>query len=172
MSIHIKQVEQHDVIMLTLLARITFTEAFGYLFTPEELKDYLDKTFTVAKLRESVAKSNNRFFLAIVDELPVAYAKLKLHSPYESLPYHSPAQLQKIYVLKEFIGNGIGEKLQETVFREAEKNNKSILWLAVWEENHKARKFYTRYGYHKESTYGYGIGEKYFTYDIMVKHFQ
>lgn len=171
MNINIIHAEEKDASLVALLARITFTAAFGYLFTQTELQDYLNTTFSVAKIRSSILKENNRFYLALADELPVGYAKVKWHSPYENLTDASPAQLQKIYILQSFIGNGIGEQLQQQIFKDVNTRGKQMLWLAVWEQNHKARAFYERAGYYRETTYGYGIGEKYFTYDVMVKRF-
>jgi hypothetical protein len=41
-----------------------------------------------------------------VDNLPVGYAKLKLHSPTAQFGRPDVAQLQKIYVLQDFLGWG------------------------------------------------------------------
>eukprot|EP01032_Pedospumella_encystans_P018187 gene18187-20711_t len=61
-----------DAEYIALLARFTFTETFGSLFRdPQDLLAYYDKTFSVSKLRESISKENNVFWIAIFDELPV-----------------------------------------------------------------------------------------------------
>jgi hypothetical protein len=55
----------------------------------------------------SLAKPENAYWLALWEGLPVGYAKLKHRFPL-SATAQSAAQLQRICVLGEFIGHGIG----------------------------------------------------------------
>jgi ribosomal protein S18 acetylase RimI-like enzyme len=154
-----------------LLGRITFAEAFGS-FWAEHLPDYLEKTFSVEKIRSSLSKENNVFFLAFADGLPVGYAKLKKYSPYEKLADKSPAQLQKIYLLPDFIGQRIGEKLQNALFDEVIANRIKTLWLAVWDENPPGIRFYERHGFRKETKYYFEFQGKRADFEVMVKTFE
>ena len=77
----IRRANNSDAATIALLGRFTFTETFGHLFgDQQDLLDYLDRTFNVEKLHNSINKSNNLYWLAFVDNLPVGYAKLKLNS--------------------------------------------------------------------------------------------
>lgn len=172
MNINIRKATLEDAEYVALLARITFREAFGHVWTDNKiLLEYFADTFSVAKIRASIKKENNIFWLAFVDDLPVGYAKLKKYSPYEKLLDQKPSQLQKIYVLNDFIGNKVGEKLQEELFKEVAKNNIKTLWLAVWVDNHKAIRFYERHGFVKETKYHYSFETMSFDYEVMVKTF-
>ena len=91
MNIEIRKANLEDAQLVALLGRITFADAFGS-FWAEHLHDYLEKTFSVEKIRSSLSKENNVFFLAFADGLPVGYAKLKKHSPNESLTDKSHAE--------------------------------------------------------------------------------
>ena len=68
-----------DAEILALLGRLTFSETFGYLFRdhPDDLRAYLDTTFGVEKIRRSLGKTENAYWLASIRSLPVGYAKLK-----------------------------------------------------------------------------------------------
>lgn len=173
MKVEIKKATVKDAECIALLARITFREAFAKdAWTNERiLSDYLAKTFSVAKLRSSLQKENNVFWLAFADGLPMGYAKLKKYSPYEKLLDTSPAQLQKIYILNDFIGNGVGARLQESLFEEVVKNKIRTLWLAVWDKNEKAIRFYERHGFRKETTYHFDYDKMSFDYEVMVRTF-
>ncbi len=108
MSLHIRAAEQEDAAVVALLGRITFAETFGPLFEhhPDDLALYLQATFGVAKIRRSLGNPGNSYRLAFADDLPVGYAKLKYPSATGLLPGSDAAQLQKIYVLRDFLGRG------------------------------------------------------------------
>lgn len=169
MQIIIKKASKNDAPILALLAQITFKEAFGHVWDKFVLKNYLRHTFSVKKLESSIGKSNNVFWLAYADELPVGYAKLKIYSPYEHLADPKPAQLQKIYVLNDYIGNKIGEQLQNTLFEQVRAEGLKTLWLAVWDGNDKAIQFYEKHGFKKETTYHYNFESMSFDYEVMTK---
>jgi diamine N-acetyltransferase len=172
MDIQIKRATPNDAEVVALLARITFQEAFGYVWTDKQVfRKYLDTTFSVDKIRSSIQKENNIFFMGYIDGFPAGYVKMKLYSPYKTLSDSKPSQLQKIYVLNEFIGHKIGEKLQNAVFEEIEKQSIQTLWLAVWDKNEKAIRFYEKHGFFKESQYHFDFETLGFDYHIMVKHF-
>lgn len=172
MKIEIRKATSNDAAILSLLAQVTFREAFGHFWNdPFVLRNYFKQTFSVAKLKSSLDKPNNVFWIAFADELPVAYAKLKLYCPYEKLSDPQPAQLQKIYVLNDYIGQKIGEQLQQVLFNEVEKAGIKTLWLAVWDENDKAIRFYERHGFKKETTYHYDFEKMSIEYEVMTKIF-
>lgn len=171
MKIEIRKVTPEDAQVIALLAQVTFREAFGHMWDAEVLKKYFLETFNTAKIRSSISKPNNVFWIAFADELPVGYAKLKIVSPYQKLTDKAPAQLQKIYLLSDFIGNKIGEQLQEALFREVKNQNIKTLWLAVWDGNDKAIRFYEKHGFHKETKYHYDFESMSFDYEVMIKNF-
>lgn len=168
MKIEIRKATSEDVVLVALLSRTTFKEAFGHVWG-DTLADYLASTFSVEKLSSSICKENNVFFLALADGLPIGYAKLKKYCPYEGLIDPAPAQLQKIYLLEDFIGKNIGEKLQNAVFDEVRANEIKTLWLAVWDENEKGIRFYEKHGFIKQTKYHFEFQGKAFDYEVMVK---
>lgn len=171
METAIRKATPQDAVIVALLARITFREAFGHVWDKEVLSNYFSSTFSVTKMESSLHKENNVFWLAFADGLPVGYLKLKKHCPYATIPDPSPCQLQKIYVLSDFIGKKIGEKLQNEAFKEMQLLEKETLWLAVWDGNAKAVQFYERHGFYKHSRYHYDFEKMSFDYEVMVKEF-
>lgn len=172
MNIKIRKANAADAAILALLARISFEQAFGCVWDKDVLKNYLSKTFCVQKMKQSIEKENNIFWIAFADELPVGYAKLKKYSPYEKLHDPRPAQLQKIYLLTDFTRIGIGEKMQDALFNEVALNGIETLWLAVWDKNDKAVQFYERHGFEKTTTYHYDYEKMSFDYFVMTKEFR
>ena len=103
-TIEIRLAKKKDAQFIALLGRITFTETFGHFFRDQkDLIDYYNLTFSVQKIEDGIKKPNNIFWIAFVNRLPVGYAKLKLYSNSEFIESKDVCQLQKIYVLKDFL---------------------------------------------------------------------
>lgn len=160
-----------DAAMTALLGRVTFAETFGYLFQnrARELGTYLDRTFGVGKVETSLSKPGNVYWLAFRDRLPVAYAKLKHPSAPSGRAAQDAAQLQKIYVLKEFLAERIGEALLRQVSAEA-KQRASTLWLDVLHENQRAIGFYRKHGFAVTGEDAYAIGSQTFLFKRLARH--
>ena len=108
--IEIREAEISDAEFIALLGRVTFTETFGHLFRNQnDLLDYYNKTFSVKKIKKSLKKPNTYYWVAFVNDLPVGYSKLKLDSLSEFIDCKNTSQLQKIYVLKDFLSLKIGQ---------------------------------------------------------------
>ena len=172
MRIEIRKANIENAEYISLLGRITFTETFGELFrVRNELLEYYEKTFSVSKIRNSLANKNNVFWLAYADELPVGYAKLKKNSPCEFIRSDSVSQLQKIYVLKDFISQKIGFRLQNVLFDEVRKMGSQNLWLSVLHTNSRAKDFYKKNDFQPICKHSFQIGVENFDFTAMNKKF-
>lgn len=170
MDLKIRPAGPGDAEIVALLARITFVETFGHLFGnhASDLAAYLDHTFAVAKIRNSLGEPDNRYWLAFRDGLPVGYAKLKHPSPTPLLPNQDLAQVQKIYVLREFLSLGIGKELLAAALDEAARRGLNIIWLDVLKQNTRAIRFYERKGFVPLGDDTYAIGSQTFEFHLMA----
>jgi len=170
MDLQIRPAGPGDAEIVALLARITFVETFGHLFAnhANDLTAYLDHTFAAAKIRNSLGELENRYWLALRDGLPIGYAKLKHPSPTPLLPHDDPAQLQKIYVLKEFLSLGIGPALLAAVLNDAARRGLHTIWLDVLKQNARAIRFYEREGFVPLGNDTYTIGSQTFEFHLMA----
>ena len=101
MKIIIRKATESDATIIALLAQITFRQAFNRFWNDEQLlRNYFKKTFSVEKMRSSLSKSNNMFWIAYADDLPVGYAKLKLNCPYEKLKDPTCSTSKNIFVAR------------------------------------------------------------------------
>jgi len=168
--LNIRKATTSDAPLIALLGRISFNETFGHLFLDNnDLLAYHEKTFSVSKIASSLQKSTNIFWLAFYNELPVGYTKLKLNSVSEFLPSQQVCQLQKIYVLKDFLSKKIGLKLQASLIEEAQKRNYKTLWLSVYDDNVKAINFYKKNQFKNIGKHKFQIGKESFNFIAMAK---
>jgi len=168
--IEIRAATPEDAISIALLGRITFRQTFEHLFEyPEELKDYLDSTFDVAKLRRSLDHTERKYWIALADDLPIGYSKLKLDSPSEFIEKKEVCQLQKIYVLKDFHSLKVGHQLQSELLHQAVSLGYQTIWLSVLKSNLRAINFYLKQGFKETGSHDFSIGQQNFLFSIMSK---
>jgi diamine N-acetyltransferase len=170
MDLQIQPATPNDAEIVALLGRVTFAETFGHLFANHaaDLRTYLDRTFAVAKICSSLGEPDNRYWLSHLNGLPIGYAKLKYPSPTSLLPNEDPAQLQKIYVLREFISQGIGKVLLSAVLDNAAQRGLKTVWLDVLKQNTRAIRFYERQGFTPLGDDTYSIGAQTFEFHLMA----
>lgn len=167
---HIREATEKDAAAIALLARITFDEAFGFLFrNRKELLSYFDTTFSVEKIKSSIRKKSNVFWIAFVDDLPVGYAKLKLHSSNDFIEDKNTAQLQKIYVLKDFLAQRIGHHLQALLLQKAKESGAKSIWLSALHSNQRALNFYLKNNFKEVGAHTFSIGQENFLFKVMYK---
>jgi diamine N-acetyltransferase len=170
MTLDIVRAEPSDVAAVALLGRITFAETFGHLFHRhrDDLRTYLDATFDVAKTERSLGKPENTYWLACRNELPIGYAKLKHPSAPPGKPGRDAAQLQKIYVLREFLGTGVGRALRAPMLHAA-THLAPLIWLDVLSQNERAIGFYTTFGFAAIGDDTSTIGPQQFLFHLMAR---
>ncbi|MFD2562500.1 GNAT family N-acetyltransferase [Aquimarina rubra] len=169
-NINIRIATIEDVHDLSFLGKKTFDQSFGHLFEDrKDLTDYLDRTFSVEKLRSSVVKPHNVYWVAYYGNTVVGYAKIQLDSPSGFVESTKPCKLQKIYILKEYLSMGIGAQLQELIFNKAITSGSEYIWLSVLKSNEKAVRFYERNSYAIVGEHAFSIGKEDFDFWVMSR---
>lgn len=170
MSVVVRKATVTDAQIISLLARVTFTETFSSYFRDRsDLTKYFEDFFSVSEFRSSLEKENNVFWIAFYDELPVGYAKLKKYCKSEHSTSEKSSQLQKIYVLQDFLSKHIGRQLSDLMFQEARELKTEQLWLSVLISNDRAINFYQKQGFKTIGDFKFTIGKEDFDFYVMQK---
>jgi ribosomal protein S18 acetylase RimI-like enzyme len=156
--VNIRIATKDDAELLLSLSRKTFAQTFADQNSEADMKAYLSQNFTLAKMREELRERGTTFLLAYSDDKPAGYAKLAQPEPPHALESKSQMEIARIYVLQKFQGQQIGKALMELCLALARQAGKKILWLGVWEHNHKAISFYQKYGFHKFGEHTFMLG--------------
>jgi ribosomal protein S18 acetylase RimI-like enzyme len=169
-NIIIRKATVEDAVALALLGRITFAETFSTCFSDQQgLQQHYECTYSVAEMRKTLQQSNTTYWLALYNELPVGYVKLVKESKTDDCSEKSSVQLQKIYVLKDFLSFGIGRQLHDALLTEVKANSSSYIWLLVWEKNTRAIRFYSKSGYSIIDRQWHTVGNDSFPFLRMAK---
>ena len=145
-----------DAATMTSLGRRTFTETFGQLYKPEDLAAFLTTHNDEGWAAEL---GDPRFAVRIAEEGQEAVAYAKLGPP--SLPFEPRGpciELRQFYVLKPWHGQGISHALMDWALAEAKARGAEEMYLSVFVDNHRARRFYERYGFEFVQTYAFMVG--------------
>ena len=146
----------------------SFRKTFEYLFrSKEELFEYLEHTYDPVKLTKSLKKENNLYLLTFADGQAAGFAKVKKHSLNDQIESGAQMELQKIYVLPEWQGYGIGTSLMKEVRNIAREIYPDYIWLDTHVSNEAAIRLYETNGYKKIGTCAYTIGTQTFDYYLM-----
>ena len=131
------------------LAVQTFQESHGHSAGSSDIQEYMALKFTVSAFEAELNDANNLFHLLYIEEELVGYSKIILNSPYMDKTPSNSTKLERLYVLEKFHGTSIGKKLMDFNVQLAKANKQCGLWLYVWTENHRAIRFYEKYGFQK-----------------------
>jgi diamine N-acetyltransferase len=128
-------------------SRKSFADTFSPYNTEEDMKLYLEESFTTQKLLNELQNPHSEFYFASNQGETVGYIKVNVASAQTEWKDSNGLELERIYVWKEFQGAGYGKALLEKAIQFAVDRRKDFLWLGVWEKNDKAIRFYEKHGF-------------------------
>ncbi len=153
---------------LSSLSAKTFRDAFGQHNKSEDMDKYIAEQLSEAQLAGEIEHADNVFFLAWYHDRLAGYAKLRVNKEPEELKDNKPIEMERIYVLQEYHGQKIGAELMKHCIDFARTKNHGVIWLGVWEQNHKAVNFYKRFGFELFGAHPFLLGEDWQT-DVLMK---
>jgi ribosomal protein S18 acetylase RimI-like enzyme len=155
-----------DATAVDAVFRTSFCDTFAHLYRAEDLDAFLAK-FTRAAWESELGDPAYSFLIAETAGDPVGYVKLgPLTLPVD--PNGVAAELRQLYVLKGQHGSGVGAALMDWAVAEAKRRQLSELYLTVYTDNHRARRFYERYGFVAVGRYEFMVGS-HADEDIIMK---
>ena len=156
MSISYRIATEEDAEALAELGARTFTHTFGHLYQPADLEIFL-QNHSPDNWGKELRDPAFEVRVAEQDGQLVGYAKLgPPHLPFE--PRGEAAELRQLYVIEEVKGQGVAQALMEWVIERARDRRADHLYLSVFTDNHRARRFYEKYGFEPEGTYAFMVG--------------
>jgi GNAT superfamily N-acetyltransferase len=153
---HLRRATVKDAAALAGVARATFEETFGSLYSAADLATFLER-HTPADWAAEIADPAFAVLVIETGNAPVGYVKL---GP-PSLPFTPPTgaiELRQFYLLAPWQGAGLGPQMMEWVLGEARARGCSEVYLSVFTDNHRARRFYAKYGFEDVGPYAFMVG--------------
>lgn len=154
-----------DAAALSDIGARSFTETFGHLYTPENLTAFL-RNHSVDAWQSDLADPQCTVFLGEAERQTAAYAKIGA----PKLPFTPPegaVELRAFYVLAPWHGSGVADAMMARALDEARGRGATSMFLSVFVDNHRARRFYERHGFVRVGSYPFMVGDHEDEDDVM-----
>ncbi|MFV8340172.1 GNAT family N-acetyltransferase [Flavobacterium sp. LB3P21] len=145
--IEIRKATLSDLETIQKISIQTFTETFAAVNTPENIDNYIKDSLNTERLTAELNNLNSQFYIAYSNDDVVGYLKINFGDAQTESFNENALEVQRIYVLQNFHGKNIGQLLLDEVKKIAKSTGVDSVWLGVWEENHRAIRFYTKNGF-------------------------
>jgi ribosomal protein S18 acetylase RimI-like enzyme len=167
MTITYRAAEVADAPAVAAMFSQSFVDTFGHLYRREDLCEFLSNA-NAEKFAAEIAGPLYAIRLALDSGKVAGFVKL---GPPE-LPVDTPPdtiELCQLYVLKPWHGCGIAAALMDWAIAAAAERGARHMQLSVFVDNHRARRFYERYGFHAIGRYDFMVGS-HADEDIVLRH--
>jgi len=146
-DIHIERVSTQDEAALQLVSRQTFNETFSASNNAQDMQSYLNNQLSLEHLTFELNQAGSEFYFALNNQRIIGYLKINFVDAQTELKDKQAMEIERIYVLKEFYGLGVGQILFDHALKIGRNKSLQYIWLGVWEENHRAIRFYEKNGF-------------------------
>jgi len=167
-NIEIEKVTLKNTDQLRDIGIKTFENTFGAQNSSAFMEEYLKKSFSREKVSEEISDKNSEIYFAEIDKKIVGYLKVNFDQSQTELKDRNALEIERIYVIKEYLGKKIGQALYAKAIDIARQKNLQYVWLGVWEENPRAIRFYEKNGFEKFDKHIFDLGGDKQT-DILMK---
>lgn len=164
----LRKISAAEVFELQNISRTTFRDTFAEHNSEEDLNHYLDEQLSIHKLSEELNNPYSTFYFASENEKIVGYLKLNFSTAQTELIDEKAFEIERIYILKEYFGKGLGQFLLNNAIIIGKKMQPSYIWLGVWEKNSRAIRFYEKNGFEVFSSHLFTLGNDVQT-DLLMK---
>lgn len=164
----IKKINTSDLENLQKISRQTFFETFSEVNSEADMQKYLTENFSTGNLKTELENPDSEFYFAEENEEILGYLKLNFGNAQTETQNLNAIEIERIYVLKEFLGQKVGQFLFEKALEVAHEKSADYIWLGVWEENHRALRFYEKNGFEVFGKHDFVLGTDVQT-DLMMK---
>ena len=167
MTITYRDAVPDDAPALVRVFTESFMETFGHLYRPADVEEFLSGN-TEEKWRGFIADEDCAVRVADRDGELLGFVELAPRKiPYEST--QPSIELRRLYLLKQAHGTGAAQELMRWALDEAARRGAKEVILSVYVDNHRARRFYDRYGFEEVGKFDFMVGS-HADEDLILRH--
>jgi ribosomal protein S18 acetylase RimI-like enzyme len=163
LAIDVTEAVDADVPELADVAARTFPLACPPSVTPENIAAFIDENLSEARFRDYAADPDRSVLAAREDARMVGYVMLIRGVPDDedvrrAVTLRPAVELSKMYVLPDSHGAGVSVALMLAALSRAKEMDAVCIWLGVNQQNQRAQRFYTKYGFTINGTRSFRLG--------------
>ncbi len=168
-NIIITKAKLSDANTLTEIGGKTFYETYAERNSEADMQSYIKENFNEQVIIDQLQNPNAEFFIAWEDNQPIGYLKVNTGEAQTDLKETDSLEIERIYVLADYHGKKIGQLLYQKAVEVAKEQQKTSIWLGVWEKNPRAIRFYEKNGFVKFDEHIFTVGSELQTDPLMRK---
>lgn len=147
-----------DGAILSAFARDSFCETFGHLYPAADLRAFLEENYSPAIQTAEIADPDTEHRIAWRGAAISGFVKLGRERTGHALPGRFALELHRLYVTRADQGAGVARTLMDWAMARARVRGAVDMTLSVFSENHRAKRFYARYGFIEIAPYVFKVG--------------
>lgn len=160
-----------DIEPLRHISVLTFRETFADNNTGENMDEYISISRSSEQLQQELFEPGSEFYFALSEAKDIiGYLKINTGMAQSEPLGDAYLEIERIYVLDAYQGFHIGTHLMNKAYDIARDKRLDIVWLGVWEHNHKAIRFYQKHGFTVFDKHSFMLGKEEQT-DIMMRKY-
>lgn len=160
MELNFKTCSLDDIDLLSEVARETYRATFEDMNSAETMTSYLKSAFNKEQLKSEVSNPDSRILFLYRNDKLAGYLKINEYDAQTEFQEKTGLEIERIYLRKEFQGQGLGSMLLDKAISIANEQNKEYVWLGVWKYNKKAISFYEHMGFTKTGSHYFIMGKE------------
>ncbi|WVQ83858.1 hypothetical protein IAT38_006002 [Cryptococcus sp. DSM 104549] len=159
-----------DAAAVSHLIGSTWSHFFGYSVSPSDLEDYLATSLSVEQIRKDL--ENPQYVFIVVDGTEASeeggkgeggeilgVVQLVKSSSEPCLTLPKPIELRRLYVASSQHGTGLAPRLVSAAEEKSRELGAESIWLGVWEDNGRGKRFYDKMGFETKGEHWFWVGE-------------
>ncbi len=154
----IRKASRSDAGPLSRLAEATFRTTFGAVNTGEDMDLHCRTSYSEAIQSGEIASPNMLTLMCEDGEGLIGFAQLRWGDAPDCVPAQSPGEVQRLYIVDDWHGNGIAQELMGACIGALQARGSDVAWLGVWERNPRAISFYRKCGFVEVGDHVFPLG--------------
>ena len=160
--VHFRPAIVADIPVLRSLAQTIWRACYPAIITGEQIEFMLDWMYSAATIRAELERGITWELIEDAESGAAGFLSFQLESD-------GRVKLNKLYVLPELHGRGIGMRAIARVLERAEALGAKAVWMQVNKRNTRALAAYQKAGFHIASEAVFQIGEGFVMDDYLME---
>jgi L-amino acid N-acyltransferase YncA len=137
----------------------SFAETFGHNYKPGVMEAWLAESCALDRFREEC--SDPEFAVILSEDAAGDLQGYCTLGPYDITPETDRPwwMLRQLYLASHTKGSGLAQALMDQAIAESRARGFEEIYLTVWIENLRARRFYERNGFVEVGRYAFAVGD-------------
>ncbi|BDZ30915.1 GNAT family N-acetyltransferase [Lactiplantibacillus sp. WILCCON 0030] len=154
----IRQLTVEDAAELQAISVETFKDTFAAQNTTANMTAFLTSAYNLPKLTTELQRPGSRFYFIEAGGQVLGYLKLNVDPAQSEKMGPESLEIERIYIRPTEKHRGLGSQFLKFAFDLARSEDKTQIWLGVWEHNEPAKRFYEKWDFKRFSQHAFVMG--------------